>query len=160
MAATRPVYEAASSLEPFQVLTAEHALIRLQISRALEAARRDPSAAATRRTLAALEEGFRVHQRREDLVMYPLCERLFGGKDGVASVLRDDHATIRGAFARVASDGGPVGPISADGLEGLRDLVEAHFAREEKVLFPLMTAHLDGRAAADLARRLRAARAS
>lgn len=153
----RSVYEAASAVEPFQVLTAEHALIRLHLNRALEAARRAPGGPEARRTLVVLLDGVQVHQRREDRVMYPLCERLFGGKDGAASVLRDEHAAIRRAFDALLPGATRPGPVSAADLEDLRRLLEAHFVREERVLFPLMAAHLEGREAADLARRLRTA---
>ena len=90
--------------------------------------------------------------------MVPACGRLFGGKGGAASVLREDHMAIREAFATAMA--GPVGlaPVALQALENLRALLEAHFAREERVLFPLMTAHLAGREASDLARRLRTTR--
>lgn len=153
----RSVYEAPSSPGPFQVLTAEHALIRLHLSRALEAARRDPEGDEARRALVALFDGVRLHQRREDEVMYPLCERLFDGKDGAACVLRDEHAGIRRAFDGLAAESARHGPITEGALEDLRGLLEHHFVREERVLFPFITAHLQGREAANLARRLRAA---
>lgn len=152
------VYEAGARLEPFQILTAEHALLRLQMRRALDAARRDPHGDGSRRALAALLDGFRLHERREDIVMVPACERLFGGKDGAASVLRGDHSAIRDAFSAALAEPAAPNPISVPALENLHHLLEAHFAREERVLFPLMTAHLAGREAADLARRLRATR--
>ena len=158
MPARGAVYEAGARVEPFQVLTAEHALLRLQLSRAFEAARADPPGPAARRTLAALYDAFRLHQRREDLVMVPACERLFGGKDGAASVLREDHGAIRQAFTVALAAPLGLGPVSLPALEDLRRLLEAHFVREERVLFPLMTAHLAGREAADLARRLRGTR--
>lgn len=90
--------------------------------------------------------------------MYPICERLFGGKQGAASVLRNEHAAIRRACAALTPRGIAPRDVLAGRLEDLGSLVEAHFGREEKVLFPLMTAHLEGREAADLARRLRDAR--
>jgi len=155
MTPSRSVFEAASAVEPFQVLTAEHALLRLQLSRSLEAAGRNTDGAEARKTLVVLLDGLRLHLRREDEVMVPLCERLFGGKDGAASVLRDEHAAIRLAFDGALAGTVPPGPVSAADLEPLRRLLEAHFAREEKVLFPFLTAHLDGRQAAGLARRLR-----
>ncbi len=151
------VFEAGSDQAPFQVLTAEHALIRLHVARALQAAARDPTGAEARKTLAVVADSFRVHQRREDLVMYPVCERLFGGRDGVASVLRDDHEAIRLALDRLGAAAARSGPVPAAGLVELRGLLEGHFLKEERVLFPLMTAYLPGKEATDLARRLRAA---
>lgn len=149
------IYEAASRLDPFQVLTAEHALLRLELSRAIESARADSGGVETRRALAALLNGFRMHQTREDVVMYPVCERLFGGRDGPAAALREDHEAIRRAFDDLAADPERARLVSAADLEELRRRLETHFVKEERVLFPLMTAHLDGRETAELARRLR-----
>ncbi len=152
------VYEAGADLEPFQVLAGEHALLRLQLTRALDAARANPLGSTARRALAALYDGFRLHQRREDLVLVPACERLFGGRDGAASVLRDEHAAIRRAFTAALAKPVGLGSLSVPALHELHGLLEAHFVREERVLFPMMTAHLARREAADLARRLRATR--
>ena len=150
-----PAYEAASRPDPFQVLTAEHALLRLQLGRAREAARADGPADRARREVAALADGFRIHQRREDLVVCPLCDRLFGGPDGVASVLRRDHEGIRAALAAVLEGPGSPAPVSVSRLDALGRLLEDHFVKEERILFPLMTAYLPGRETADLDRRLR-----
>ncbi len=156
MAHARSVHEAGPASDPFQVLTAEHALLRLQLSRTLEAARRDPGGPEARKALALLREGFGLHERREDQVMYPACERLFGGTHGAAAVLRDEHGAIHRAFDKVLAPAVRLGPVAAPGLNELCCLVDAHFTREEKVLFPFMAAHLQQRDAADLARRLRA----
>lgn len=153
---SKEVYEASSHPDPFQVLTAEHALLRLELSRAIDAATRAPEGIETRNAVLLLEAGFRLHQRREDLVMYPVCERLFGGRDGPASVLRGDHEAIRRAFDALDLDLEHVRPVSATVLQDLHRRLEDHFVKEERVLFPLMTAHLEGREAAELARRLRA----
>ena len=151
----RDVYEAASRLDPFQVLTAEHALLRLELSRAIDAADIDPQGSEARQAVGLLRNGFRLHQRREDLVMVPACERLFGAKDGPASALRDDHAAIAHAFEELVDQAGRPGPAPKAALADLQRRLEAHFVKEERVLFPLMAAHLEGREAADLARRLR-----
>ncbi len=150
------VFEASSSRDPFQVLAAEHALIRLQLARAIDAARSGEDGASARAAIASLADGFRLHQRREDLVMYPVCERLFGGPEGVASVLRDDHAEIEQLLSTLADGRGSSGLAAGAALEDLRRLCEVHFVREERVLFPLMTAYLAGKESAELARRLRA----
>lgn len=151
------VFEALSNEDPFQVLTAEHALIRLTLARVVEAAQRDAAGADARAALSALADGFEIHQRREDRVIYPLCERLFGGKDGVACVLRDDHEAVRRALEGVRPASGRRGPVSASALEALRLLLEAHFVKEERVLFPQIGARLAGRETAALAKRLRTA---
>ncbi len=151
------VFESGSNSDPFQILAAEHALIRLHLARILDAARRADHGAQTREALTAFAASFQVHERREDVVLYPMCEQLFGGRDSVAAVLREDHEAIR----RTVDDllAAPVwsGPVPFDALDRLHGLVEDHFGKEERVLFPLMTAHLPGKESARLARRLRAA---
>lgn len=153
------MFEAGSGPDPFQVLTGEHALIRLHLARTLEAARTDVHGRGAREAFAAFEMSFRVHQRREDLVMYPECERLFGGPDGVASVLREDHDAIHRILEPLAAGTGRPPRVDVEALERVRDLLEGHFAKEERVLFPLMMAYLPGKESANLARRLRAAAA-
>lgn len=150
------VHAPPSGLDPFQILTAEHALIRLQVARSREAARDDPGGPGARRALAALADGFGLHRLREDRVVYPVCERLFGGQDGAASVLRADHAHIDRAFEALLAEPVRPGPASLASLDDLTRLVQNHFSREERVLFPLMRAHLADRERAELARRLRA----
>ncbi len=155
--ATR-VYEAGTSNDPFQILTGEHALIRLQLARTSDAARRDAAGAEARELLRALADSFRLHEQREDLVLYPECERLFGGRDGVASVLREDHDVMGETLNRLVEGPSRLKPVSLALLEDLRRRMEDHFVKEERVLFPAMTAHLPGRASANLSRRLRAAK--
>lgn len=154
---TPGVYEAGTSLDPFQILTGEHALIRLQLARTSDAVRRDPAGAESRQLLRALADSFHLHERREDLVLYPECERLFGGRDGVASVLREDHDVMGQTLGRLLDGPARLEPVSLALLDELRGRMEDHFVKEERVLFPVMTAYLPGRACATLSRRLRAA---
>ncbi len=155
-ATKRPeVFEAGSSPDPFQVLAAEHALIRLHLARAIEAARLPEDGGGTQKALAVLADSFRLHERREDLVLYPICEQLFGGRESVVAVLRQDHHAIRQMLQRTV-DPTRSASVPSETLDELGRLLEGHFAKEERVLFPLMTAHLPGRESARLARRLRA----
>ncbi len=96
----------------------------------------------------------RVHLRREDIGLYPLGECLFDGPEGAAGVLQGDHATMRLAI-EAFSRGGPPDEEAAGGLRELVVSMEAHFRKEEHVLFPLMAAVLSGTEASSLARRLR-----
>jgi len=148
------VYEAVSRSDPFSILSAEHALLRQQFARAFvvqEAA--DPT--AIRDALATLSASLRLHQRREDLVLYPVCERLFGGKGGAASVLRDDHAAIAEQLEALGHESEATGRVSRLRLDVLRNEVDDHFGKEERVLFPLTAALLSGTESSTLARRLR-----
>lgn len=151
------IYEAGTRLDPFQVLTGEHALIRLQLARTSDAVRRDAKGPDARRLLASLADGLGLHERREDLVLYPECERLFGGREGIACVLREDHEAVGRILGQLLDGASRVGPVSSRLLEELRLRLEDHFVKEERILFPMMTAYLPGRAGAALSRRLRAA---
>ncbi len=75
----------------------------------------------------------------------------------MASVLREDHHAITRTFKRLLEAPSRLEPISSAYLEELGRRMEDHFVKEERVLFPVMTAYLPGRASATLSRRLRAA---
>ena len=136
---------------PFDVLIAEHALL----VRRLEAIDRE----ATRegdgfeRTVRAFRESFVRHQRREDRVLYPVCEHLFGGPHGAASVLRDEHATLRKDLDALAK--GPDGGVRRETLARIVRRFRDPVSREERILFPLTAALLSGTDMSSLGRRLR-----
>lgn len=149
------VYEPVSRSDPFSILAAEHALLRQQFARALGAIGADADPAAIRDALTALASSLRVHQAREDLVLYPVCERLFGGKGGAAFVLHEDHNAIEEQLGALSHESQATGRVSRLRLDMLRNEVDDHFGKEERVLFPLTAALLSGTEASDLARRLR-----
>ena len=149
-----PAYESAARSDPFQLLVAEHALIRQEIARALQAAGKTQIPSRLDRTLQALVDNVQLHTKREDRVLYPICERLFGGKDGAAAVMREDHAEIKADLMVLARRCKPA-EVRRGEIEQLRTHMEAHFAKEEHVLFPLMAALLSNPEATALARRLR-----
>ena len=147
-------YEPVSHPDPFQILVAEHALLRQDMERAVAAARKRGASPGMDRRLEALASRFRLHTRREDRVVVPVCERLFGGKDGAAAVMREEHGAITEGLHSLSRD-----RVSPEGLQEriarLKTHVETHFAKEERVLFPLMAALLSNPEASALARRLR-----
>lgn len=149
------VYAGGSRTDPFGILVAEHALLRQRVARVLAAARGETSSVG--RALGALTESLRIHQRREDRALLPLCERLFGGRDGAASVLRDDHAAIIERLEALTREAASTGRISPLRLENTLHELEDHLGKEERVLFPLTAALLSGTESSDLASRLRAA---
>lgn len=153
--APNALFEAASPSDPFSILIAEHALLRQRLVRAEAAVSDQSDDSAVRHALGALSESLGIHQRREDVALYPLCESLFGGKRGAAAVLRDDHEAIGrqvGALLRESEDRGRV---SSPHLDRLREAVDAHFGKEERILFPLTAALLSGTESSALTRRLR-----
>lgn len=147
-------YEPVARSDPFSILEAEHALLRQQFARAL-VADAGGDASALREALDILSASLRLHQRREDLVLYPVCERLFGGKGGAASVLRDGHAVIVEQLEVLTHESQSSGHVSHLRLDVLRNEVDDHFGKEERVLFPLTAALLSGTETSSLARRLR-----
>jgi iron-sulfur cluster repair protein YtfE (RIC family) len=152
------VYEPVSRSDPFGILVAEHALLRQQFARALGAAGDGADPSSIREALAALSVSLRLHQRREDLVLYPVCERLFGGEGGAASVLREGHVAIAEQLDALVRESEAAGRVSRGRLEVLRNELDDHFGKEERVLFPLTAALLSGTESSSLARRLRAPR--
>ncbi len=153
--AARLGYAGGPTSDPFQVLAAEHAVVRQELDRAVAAAKTGNGGSGASRALDALADSLRLHQRREELILYPLCERLFGGKEGAASVLREDHGSILADLDTLRREGGVRGSLSSVGLERVRDALEDHFGKEERILFPLIAALLSGKESALLARRLR-----
>ncbi len=152
--ATPAAYEAPSHPDPFQILVAEHALLRHDLERARVAATTPTTMASADRQLQSFVTGFLLHTKREDRVVTPVCERLFGGKDGVAAVMREEHRSIREHLSSLMR-GPPSQALRREQIERLRVRIEAHFAKEEHVLFPLMAALLSTPEAATLSRGLR-----
>ncbi len=152
------LYEPVSRSDPFSILAAEHALVRQQFARAIVAVGDAADPAAARAALAALSTSLQVHQEREDRVLYPVCERLFGGRRGATSVLREDHAALSERLLALTRESTALGRVSRLRLDVLRNEVDDHFGREERVLFPMTAARLSGTESSDLARRLRAPR--
>lgn len=150
-------FEAASSADPFSILIAEHALLRQRFARAQAAVSGQHDGSAARLALRALSESLGIHQRREDVALYPLCERLFGGKRGAAAVLRDDHEAIGRQVGVLLQESETRGRISRPGLDHLSEVADEHFGKEERILFPLTAALLSGTESTALARRLRSA---
>lgn len=139
-------------VDPFRILVAEHDLLRRQFLD-LESMTGRPS---FRKAVAGLARSLQAHVAREEHGLYPLCERLFGGPDGAAAVLRGDHAEVHACL--LALEGPSDGDAAVrDCIERLRAHLDDHFGREEHVLFPFMAALLSGAESSALARRLRSA---
>lgn len=149
------IFEAGSGSDPFGILAAEHALLRQRFARVFAATDDAPGVGSVPRSLAALRESLELHQRREDSVLYPLCESLFGGKLGAAAVLRDDHAAIVEQLGALLEESRATGRVSKLRLDTLRRDLDDHFGKEERILFPLTAALLSGTESSALARRLR-----
>lgn len=118
-----------------------------------------PALAAAARLMATR---LRAHARKEDDALFPALERVFGEGAGATAVMRDEHreihahaerfrATLReleevehpailagGAeLAALAAGAGAGAARLAAAARGVLDLLDAHFAKEEEVLFPM-----------------------
>jgi len=145
-----------SHSDPFQILSAEHALLRRDLVRILEGPRDAEPGTVVGERLASLSERLQRHLMSEERVLYPVCERLFGRKDGPAPVLRGDHQAIRERLVALVDEAGRLERIPRVRLDLLRLDLDDHFGREEQVLFPLTRALLTGTESGSLARKLRA----
>ena len=150
LSSSRPASKGSVSSGPFGVLLAEHA----DLARRLEQVRRLVAAddAAFARSVRALHACLVAHHRREDRVLVPLCERLYGGPDGPSSVLRREHAIIQRDSAVLAN--GQALRSRPAAVERLSRGLQAHISREERVLFPLTAALLSETETSAVARRL------
>lgn len=144
-----------SPSDPFEVLAAEHVLVGDQLTRALRACE-GPSSAERARSMRAFADGLRVHVRREERSLFPVCEELFGGKESAVAVLRADHAKLkRSAASLIETVRGLRTDETRQRLQELFRLLKDHFAREERVLFPLAATRMSPAQAAFVARHLR-----
>lgn len=154
---TRARFHATSRTDPFLLLVAEHDLLRRGLRRVRVVAELgdDPDLP---NALQPLFASLRRHQEREDRALYPLCERMFGGEDGATAVLRGEHEAIREAIEALMRKG-PGHPAQVPSwIDAFRSELEGHFAKEERILFPLVAALLSRTEMQALARRLRAPR--
>lgn len=134
---------------PFEILEIEHERLRVEIGRAVIAAADEPS--SVRDAVLRLRTLARRHAAREERVLYPVIERLFG-PHGAVAVMRADHIAIDAALSamtRWRREG------SAAPFERFVHPLEMHLGREERVLFPIMASLLSGAETNRLARQLR-----
>jgi iron-sulfur cluster repair protein YtfE (RIC family) len=148
-------FESSNRLDPFQVLVAEHELLLHQLDRVSGIIARERLQGPPL-VLESFASSLVLHLRREDRALLPMCEQLFGGKDGAAAVVRSEHAGIRSgcdSLVRLAKTNA-VGSVASN-VRGLEEGLARHFQREEHVLFPLMAALLTNAEGAVLARQIR-----
>jgi iron-sulfur cluster repair protein YtfE (RIC family) len=106
------------------------------------------------RTYAEFERGLERHIRAEEQILFPIFEERTGNT-GPTTVMREEHRLIRAALAVV---GAAVGRADAPGFRAgaavLADLLPAHNAKEEQVLYPTTDRVLPEHERAALAARL------
>jgi hemerythrin-like domain-containing protein len=121
-----------------------------------------------------------AHARREDEALFPALEAVFGAGGGPTDVMRQEHRDIHaqaerfrntlreledvehpaivagGAKLRTMAMGGATADdLRVTSLEVIR-LLDAHFAKEEDILFPMARQVLSDEAMAEVARKIEA----
>jgi iron-sulfur cluster repair protein YtfE (RIC family) len=141
----------------FELLAAEHALLRAQLERVVATPGGEGGGDRRRaREIRSLSAGMRKHLAREDRVLYPLCARLFGDRGGPVDVLRTDHRVLRVKLAAIERALGTPSHIMLPGLlSDLAGIVARHFGQEENILFPIAAARLSETEATFVEDRLR-----
>ena len=119
-----------------------------------------------------------AHARREDDVLFEAVEEVFGKEWGPTVVMRQEHRDIHGSItlfrdtlhelnqvehpaihAGIAKlhdqleAGAPAATLRATGAE-LLAMLDAHFGKEEEILFPIARAELSAEQLRDVARRM------
>lgn len=124
----------------------------------------------------ALGEALAAHARKEDEVLFPALERVFGEDGGPTAAMRDEHRDIHAQAARfhatlqeleqvehpaILAGGARLTALAAGQADAgtlhaaarsLLALIEAHFEKEELVLFPMARELLTGETLAALAK--------
>jgi len=140
-----------------QVLLEEHKSIRAVVDPAIAAgediSRRGPAAIALHHvSLSALADvltgDLSRHSAKEDEIYFPAIERALGSSQGPTAVMRAEHRQIhasgegfRQLLAELPAEEAASTPEAAhalaDRLRELGDLIDAHFEKEEVILFPM-----------------------
>lgn len=119
-----------------------------------------------------------AHARREDDVLFEAVEEVFGKDWGPTTVMRQEHRdihdsitlfrdtlhelnqvehpAIHAGIARLHDQlerGAPAATLRATGAE-LLAMLDAHFGKEEEILFPIARAELSAEQLRDVARRM------
>ena len=130
--------------DPLRILRAQHDQLRRGVR---QVATRAPAPERLRPLAARLES----HLALEERTLFAFWEGILGQRRAIA-VLRADHRALRLAAGRALREGGLLGAAR------LSRQLEAHFAREERVLFPLTIARLTPTQLVEFGRLLRAPR--
>ncbi len=118
------------------------------------------------------------HARKEDEALFPALESIFGTQGTPVAVMRQEHEAIHaqaalfrktvrelheiehpaivregGALREVAARGGGAAEIQRSAEDVIR-LLDAHFGKEERILFPMARQILQPRALEDVMRRM------
>lgn len=124
------------------------------------------------------------HAQKEDEALFPALEAVFGSGGGPTVVMRQEHRDIHAraerfretlreleevehpaiveggaSLRRLATGGASAADLRATSMEVIR-LLDAHFAKEEDILFPMARQVLSDEALAEVARKMEAIEAA
>jgi len=131
-------------LDPLRILRTQHDDLRRGVLHASTGAS-DP------RRPRALAARLQAHLALEERTLFAFWEGVLGQRRAIA-VLRAEHQALRVAAGRFLREGGRLGAIR------LSKQLDSHFAREERVLFPLTVAQLTANQLSEFGRLLRTPR--
>jgi iron-sulfur cluster repair protein YtfE (RIC family) len=131
-----------------------------------------------RRAGHMLETQLARHARKEDEALFPALEAMFGAQGGPTAVMRLEHQAIheQGELLRrtlreltavehpqieaggeklrvLAANGGDAETLRATAAD-IIGLLDAHFGKEEQILFPMAVQWLDDETLADVGRQI------
>ena len=110
--------------------------------------------AQARLAYGEFDRGLARHIRLEEEILFPLFEARTGTA-GPTTVMREEHRLIRGVLAVIgAAVARADAPAFRSGVAALADLLPAHNAKEEQVLYPTTDRVLPEHERAALAARL------
>lgn len=125
-----------------ELLEDDHRRLDALAERMANLASKDPAAAAVAGRAFAF--GLRRHIRIEEDVLFPLFESRSGMVGGPTFVMRHEHREIERGLARIEnalprlSEGDPAAAEEArSGLAQAAEVLQAHNAKEERVLYPM-----------------------
>lgn len=128
-------------------LLGEHGAIHVLVAHVANRMEGMSTPAEVRAASAMLQEVLDAHARTEEELLFPALERQMG-PGGPLAVMRSEHKALEQALADTARAADREAAVAA--LRRVLQIVQAHFAKEEQVLFQMAEAALGERALEDL----------
>ena len=116
-----------------ECLGIEHRILLRQIGRLEEAQQQAAPAGEQRAMVSLLATVLEEHADVEDQVLFPALEPLLGRQGGPLAVMDMEHQELRRLLSQLAAATEDVTPLVSQFIATARD----HFAKEDRVLFPL-----------------------
>ncbi len=116
-------------------LLGEHGVFYAQFARLDEAVPTASGATELREMAALPASGLASHAAIEDELLFDRLEQVLGADSGPLPVMRAEHSSIEAALAAAAT--APEADRARRCITEAVELAREHFAKEERVLFPL-----------------------